>query len=377
MAALPSLKILLRCALVAASAATLAACEEMGSSPGAYRAYAPISSETLALMESKGTAKASPILIRAYKKEAELEVWKAKADGRYVLLKTYPMCRWSGQLGPKVREGDRQVPEGFYTITPGSMMPNSAYYLSFGIGFPNAYDRAWGHSGNSIMVHGVCSSAGCFSMTDEQVQEIYATVREAFAGGQRSIQMQSLPFRMTAENLAKHRLDPNIAFWRELKHGADHFDVTRRDVPVGVCDRRYVFAAPKAGARLDAEASCPQLDEDGETERSVIAKDNRDLAEIAVLVAKGVKPIRLVYLDGGQNPVFSNRFPDVSRPDALAAKPQEIPVEGKAPASVAGATATVVVPQTVALGTDVSRQDRSRARKQRSSSRRGGARGGA
>ena len=146
--------------------------------------------------------------IRAFKKEAELEIWKLKADGRYAYLKTFPMCRWSGQLGPKVREGDRQVPEGFYAITPGSMNPNSAYYLSFNVGYPNAYDRAWGHTGGAIMVHGICSSAGCFSMTDKQIEEIYAITREAFAGGQRAVQMESFPFRMTAENLAKYRLGP-------------------------------------------------------------------------------------------------------------------------------------------------------------------------
>ena len=114
-----------------------------------------------------------------------------------------------------MREGDRQVPEGFYSITPGQMNPNSAYYLSFNVGYPNAYDRAHGTTpAATIMVHGICSSAGCFSMTDAQIAEIYAIAREAFAGGQRAIQMQSLPFRMTAENLAKYRLDPNIGFWK-------------------------------------------------------------------------------------------------------------------------------------------------------------------
>ena len=89
-------------------------------------------------------SKNDPILIRSYKKEAEMEVWKRSANGRYALLKTYPICRWSGQLGPKVREGDRQAPEGFYTVTPAQMNPNSAYYLSFDTGFPNAYDRSLG-----------------------------------------------------------------------------------------------------------------------------------------------------------------------------------------------------------------------------------------
>ncbi len=178
------LRTLSRMALAAAIAGLAAACDDQSGLGG--RALRPIPPETLALMEQKGTTKNAPILIRAYKKEAELEIWKQKADGRYTLLKTFPMCRWSGQLGPKTHEGDRQVPEGFYTITPAQMNPNSNYYLSFNVGYPNAYDRAYGYSGGSIMVHGACSSAGCFSMTDEQIAEIYAIARDAFNGGQRS-----------------------------------------------------------------------------------------------------------------------------------------------------------------------------------------------
>ena len=129
-------------------------------------------------MEALGTTASAPTLIRTYKKEAEFEIWKKKSDGQYALLKTFPMCRWSGQLGPKLREGDHQVPEGFYTITPGQMNPNSAYYLSFNVGYPNAFDRAWDRTGGTIMVHGICSSAGCYSMTDAQIAEIYAIARE-------------------------------------------------------------------------------------------------------------------------------------------------------------------------------------------------------
>ena len=313
--------------MVAFGAALLAGCDENLSNSTSYRAYAPIPDDTLALMNTKGTSKNAPVLIRAFKKEAELEVWKQKADGHYVYVKTFPMCRWSGQLGPKVREGDRQVPEGFYTITPGSMNPNSAYYLSFNVGYPNAYDRAWGHTGGSIMVHGICSSAGCFSMTDKQIEEIYAIARESFAGGQRAIQMESFPFRMTAENLAKYRLDPNIAFWRELKRGSDYFEATKLEPPVGVCARHYVFGTPRSGERFDAESACPPLNQDAEVAAAVSEKAARDDAEIASLVAKGVKPVRTVYQDGGQNPTFANRFQDVSRPDALAAGPTDIALD--------------------------------------------------
>ena len=312
----PNFQMTMRVTLLGAAAAGLAACNDSGRMSN-MRAWAPIPAETVSLMAQKGTNKHAPMLIRAYKKEAELEIWKMKSDGKYALLKTYPMCRWSGQLGPKTREGDRQVPEGFYTITPGQMNPNSAYYLSFNVGYPNAYDRAHGRSGGAIMVHGACSSAGCFSMTDQQIAEIYAIARESFGGGQKSIQMQSLPFRMNAENLAKHRLDPNISFWRDLKKGADYFDVAHQEPQVGVCGGRYAFGtgAPEGGCAPSVD---PQL------RQQVAEKERHDEQRVAQLAGEGVKPIRLMYADGGQHPEFAARTNDVSRPDALASAPSEI-----------------------------------------------------
>ena len=315
----------LRMAAAACALLALAGCQDQDSLAGA-RAYRPISPETLALMEAKGTNKSAPMLIRTFKKEAEFEIWKMKADGRYALLKTFPMCRWSGQLGPKTREGDRQVPEGFYNITPGQMNPNSNYYLSFNVGYPNAYDKALGHSGGLIMVHGACSSAGCFSMTDQQIAEIYAIARESFSGGQKSIQMESLPFRMNAENLAKHRLDPNIGFWKQLKEGSDHFEVTKLEPKVAVCNRRYVFNAESANPSQTLEATniCPPLKEDEGVKREVVAKQAHDNQQVADLVSKGVKPVRLLYADGGQHPDFARLVADVSRPDALIQGPVEV-----------------------------------------------------
>lgn len=311
-------------AFTALAAGALAGCQDVNT-----KAAKPIPAETLALMEQKGSSKSAPMLIRAYKKEAELEIWKQKTDGQYALLKKYPMCRWSGQLGPKTREGDRQVPEGFYNITPGQMNPNSSYYLSFNVGYPNALDRAYGRSGGSIMVHGACSSAGCFSMTDDQIAEIYAIARESFAGGQRAIQMQSLPFRMTAENLAKHRSDPNMPFWRNLKEGSDYFEVARTEPNVGACGRRYVFNATPAGGRLDASAACPTLQYEPELRNQVAAKQRHDDQKVAELVGSGVKAVKVVYADGGQHPDFADKGHDVSRPDALAAGPVEIALDDK------------------------------------------------
>jgi murein L,D-transpeptidase YafK len=314
-----------RFALAAATVGLLSACQDTGTTSNS-RAYQPLSNEVLDLMAEKGTNERAPVLIRAYKKEAELEIWKMKDDGKYTLLKTYPMCRWSGQLGPKTREGDRQVPEGFYTITPGQMNPNSAYYLSFNVGYPNAYDKAHNYTGGEIMVHGICSSAGCFSMTDQQIAEIYAIAREAFGGGQRAIQMESLPFHMTAENLAKYRLDPNIGFWKELKKGVDDFDVTLREPKVDVCGRHYVFDENPIDphTRLDPAAACPPLKPDATIAQAVAQKEAQDDSAVAQLVASGVKPIHTVYDDGGQNPQFASQSLEESRPEALARGPIDV-----------------------------------------------------
>ncbi len=176
------------------------------------------------------------------RKKSELEVWKQDGTGHFALLKTYPICKWSGDLGPKMHEGDRQAPEGFYTITPAQMNPNSNYYLAINTGFPNSFDKANDRDGTFLMIHGNCASIGCYAMSDEGIADIYALAREAFAG-RPSFQVQAYPFRMTPQNLARHRNSPNLAFWMTLKIGNDHFETTRLEPKVDVCDRGYVFDA--------------------------------------------------------------------------------------------------------------------------------------
>lgn len=277
---------------------------------------APIPAATLALIRAKDTTPAAPILIRIYKKEAELEVWKKARSGRFILLKTFPICRWSGQLGPKRKQGDRQAPEGFYSVTPKQMNPNSAYYLSFNIGYPNAYDRAHGGSGAFLMVHGTCSSAGCYAMTDTQIAEIYALAREAFAGGQQAFQFQAYPFRMTAENMVKYRSDPNIGFWRQLKEGSDRFEATEEEPVVSVSAGRYVFKPAKDPGK-EAQAAARRSDEE---------------ARIAALSEEGRAAIRTTYADGGQHPLFvallrrGAYLGEISRPEALALAGREVVV---------------------------------------------------
>ncbi|MBN9232378.1 MULTISPECIES: L,D-transpeptidase family protein [Phyllobacteriaceae] len=214
--------------------------------------------KVLAEMRAKGMNRNAPIVGRIFKEENVVEVWKQKTNGRYEVIATYPICRYSGKLGPKYTEGDRQAPEGFYTVRPGQMNPKSGYHLSFNIGYPNAYDRANGRTGSNLMVHGACSSSGCYSMNDPQIEEIYAFARDAFKGGQTEFQIQAFPFRMTAANMARYRNDPNYDFWKMLKVGYDNFEITKVPPKVDVCEKRYVFnqVAPD-GQSFNPTGACP------------------------------------------------------------------------------------------------------------------------
>ncbi len=278
------------------------------------KASAPIPSATLALMSAKGSSPSAPLLLRAYKKESEIELWKRNGAGRFVHIKTYPICRWSGQLGPKTKEGDRQTPEGFYTVAKKQMNPNSAYYLSFDVGYPNALDRTLGRTGSAVMVHGICASMGCFAMTDQVAGELFAVAREAFNGGQGAFQFQSYPFRMSVANLARYRSDPNIGFWRQLKEGSDRFEATGLEPNATVAGGRYAFTPLRDPAQ---EALALKRVKD-ETER------------VANLIEDGAAAVRTTYSDGGQHPfwaaMISKGFPvgPVSRPEALAYAGQDV-----------------------------------------------------
>jgi murein L,D-transpeptidase YafK len=282
------------------------------------KANQPVSPKLVAAMGEKDMDLQSPILIRLFKSEAELEIWKQTRSGQFALLKTYPICRWSGDLGPKVREGDRQAPEGFYSINPSQMNPQSAYYLSFNTGFPNAFDKALGRTGSQLMVHGDCSSRGCYAMTDEQIAEIYSLGRESFFGGQKAFQFQAYPFRMTPVNMAKHRNNPNMAFWKMIKEGYDHFEVTRQEPKVDFCEKKYVFDAAKAPDAkrdpvFDASAKCPAYVIPEDIASAVRGKEQRDEAEYNKLVARGTPVARMnTGIDGGMNKIFAAKIPEGS-----------------------------------------------------------------
>lgn len=217
----------------------------------------PLSAQTVKVLAALDTTPAAPMLVRVFKESSELEVWKPDRSGAYRLFKTYEICKWSGELGPKIKEGDLQSPEGFYTVSAGMMNPKSNYYLSFNTGFPNKFDRAHGRTGSHLMIHGDCKSVGCYAMTDGQMQEIYALARESFAGGNTSFKLELYPFRMTEANMARHADNPNIAFWRNLKEGYDALAQQRRPAEVDVCSGRYVFNAKGVEMPADPLGACP------------------------------------------------------------------------------------------------------------------------
>ena len=269
-------------AALVAMAAFLSSCS--GLIEGDGRHLIPLSSAAESKLKSMGSSPAESMVVRIFKEDNTLEVWKRTRNGSYALFKAYDICAWSGDLGPKIKEGDRQSPEGFYSITPGLMNPRSNYYLAFNTGFPNKFDRVWGRTGADLMVHGDCSSRGCYAMTDEQIAEIYALGREAFKGGQRKFELQIFPFRMTNENLLNHRDSPHIDFWRNLKVGYDAFELSHDDVDWDVCEKRYTFFP--AGGATDAAGACPAATTKPELMAQVMAKQQTDLADFQVAAAK-------------------------------------------------------------------------------------------
>ncbi len=280
------------------------------------KATKKLSPELLLLLRDKKMPVHSLILVRVFKEEAELEVWKQDATGRFQILKTYPICRWSGDLGPKLREGDRQTPEGFYRVTPELMNPHSNYYLSINIGFPNGFDKANNRDGSLLMIHGDCWSSGCYAMTDEQISEIYSLARDSFLGAQPSFQVQAYPFRLTPANLARHRNSPNLAFWKMLKIGSDHFETTHLEPRINVCNRRYVFDVqrpPNSSKPLvfNPTGQCPAFVVNPKIARLALEKQRADGLEYAQLLEANVPAVPTYSeLDGGMNEVFRERFPD-------------------------------------------------------------------
>ena len=219
-----------------------------GAEPSPTASYAPADRERR--LAEKGLTAGSPVMIRIFKQESELELWIAR-EGRFEHFNTYRICFWSGGLGPKMREGDRQAPEGFYSVGLKQLYPKGRRPRSFDIGYPNTFDRSLARTGSYILVHGGCSSTGCFAMTDPVMDEIYALSERALREGQDRFEVQVFPFRMSEANLAAHAQSPHLAFWLNLKQAYDVFERTHLPPRVSVCDRRYIVRQsdpPEEGA---------------------------------------------------------------------------------------------------------------------------------
>lgn len=313
--------------LLAGSGCTTASLDDLGV------ASTEISPALVGQMAAAGFRPQDPVLIRIFKEESELEVWKQRADGRFGLLKTYPICRWSGKLGPKMKDGDRQAPEGFYYVSAGLMNPQSHYYRSFNLGFPNKLERALGYKGEALMVHGACSSSGCFAMTDQGVGEIYAVADKALSAGQKRFQVQAYPFRMTVANLSAHRNDPHMPFWQNLYEGYSYFESSHREPKVSACGGKYVFNRIfRGGEPADPLRVCP-ADINSALPEFATAKPADTTPDIPLAVHENA------YADGGMNEAYrellkkfgpaklaarisTTSYP-ISRPDAALTDPFE------------------------------------------------------
>ncbi|WP_417307713.1 2-dehydro-3-deoxyphosphooctonate aldolase [Devosia sp.] len=209
-------------------------------------------SALVASLSAAGHQMGDPAHVRIFKRENRLELWLAGDDGRYSKFRDYEICRYSGELGPKLAEGDRQAPEGFYRVGLAQLNPNSRHHLSFNLGFPNAYDRQHDRTGSALMVHGGCSSIGCYAITDAHVDEVYAVVEAALKAGQDAVDVHVFPFRLSSEALSAAADAPWLGFWRNLKQGYDLFEAQRQPPKVAACAGRYVFGTEAEGSECAA-----------------------------------------------------------------------------------------------------------------------------
>lgn len=221
--------------------------------PGVSLPNAPDPARLNERLQEKGLKLGDPVYLRIFKGDSEAEIWM-KRGPRFELFATYPICAWSGRLGPKLQEGDRQSPEGFYTIGKGQLNPNSRYHRAFNLGFPNLFDAANNRTGTALMIHGSCASAGCYAMTDPEIDEIWALATAALNAGQERIAVHVFPFRMTDERMAAFAWHPWIGFWRDLKPAYDLFEKTHIPPLIRVCEKRYAVRRAVA-----ASGNAPEL----------------------------------------------------------------------------------------------------------------------
>jgi murein L,D-transpeptidase YafK len=214
--------------------------QQVPSSRRSRDAIARVAPSLIRSLDAAGLSYGAPVFVRIFKEEKELELWVQQKE-QFKLFRTYDIVAMSGHLGPKLREGDRQAPEGFYFVTPSRMNPNSRFHLSFDLGYPNAYDLEHKRTGSALMVHGNRVSIGCFAMTDPKIEEIYCLADAALRNGQKFFRVHCFPFRMTEENIEKQGKSEWAAFWQNLKTGYDWFEKTKRPPNALIQHKAYSF----------------------------------------------------------------------------------------------------------------------------------------
>jgi murein L,D-transpeptidase YafK len=238
-----------------------------------------------ARLAARGLTEGAPVMLRVFKAESELELWMMR-DERYELFATYPICNWSGSLGPKIAEGDKQSPEGVYTLSRRQLHMVGRHPRSLNLGFPNTLDRSLKRTGSYILIHGGCGTAGCFSMTNPVMSEIFGLVRASLRQGQRFVHVHVFPFRMTESRLAAHAASPWAPFWHDLKQVYDSFDRTRLAPRMSVCEGRYMVG--DAVSARDGAGQLPRASCDPAAEPLVAAAPR----PLRVRVAADVRPQR-------------------------------------------------------------------------------------
>lgn len=229
---------------VTAGPLTLNREDSLPTTPKADRLMSRAEPRVIKELARKGMRLGQPVFMRVFKLSKQLELW-VYSRGEFKLFKTYPICSYSGYVGPKLAEGDWQSPEGFYTVSGEQMNPRSRFHLSFNIGYPNGYDSEQNRTGSAIMVHGRCVSQGCFAMGNEQIEEIYLLAYQAFLHGQEKFSIHIFPFRMTRTNLVKYRHSPWYRFWSNLATGYSAFEQTRQVPTISTAGGRYVVEDEK------------------------------------------------------------------------------------------------------------------------------------
>ena len=224
----------------------LAGCEAVEGDFGPYVDFSrDFSTKELAGDLAKiGARLGDPMMLRVFKQESELEAWVLpEGQKEYVRFRIYPICYFSGNLGPKIKQGDNQSPEGFYWAQRRHVRAQSQYHRAIDFGYPNTYDRAHGYTGSELLIHGNCISSGCYAMTDPLVDQLYEMTKATTSVPGQGFWIHAFPFRMTNRNMSDNKSSKWLPFWKQLKSGYDAFELTKIPPKVTVKNRHYVVEA--------------------------------------------------------------------------------------------------------------------------------------